>query len=114
MFANTFQYFSDIPDAIQSGLWNYLAYGLQPGSFLESVLTNNYVMAMVRADGTWTRRGLHDLAKWILHEAPIDSWGSAEKYNAWRELTDEQRRDIMIEKKLRPHEFEILSGVEVP
>jgi len=32
----------------------------------------------------------------------------------WMKLTDEQRRDIMIDLGLRPGEFEILAGHAVP
>lgn len=112
-FQNTFNYFSSIPDNIQVSLWNYMAYGFTPGSFLEAVLLNDFYTAIARSDGTWTIRGLKDLAKWIDYHIPYELRGTQESMKKWADKTNEERRDIMIELELRPNEFDILRGAAV-
>lgn len=112
-FAETFTYFSSIPDTIQEGLWNYMSYGIQPGGFVTAVLMNDFFSAMARADHTWNGRSFKDLAKWIDNNMPRYMRGDEKSMIAWQEKTDEERRDIMIELKLRPHEFDILAGRQV-
>jgi hypothetical protein len=112
-FTATFAYFDSVPDAIREGLWNYMAYGLPPGSFLEAVLKNNFQTAILRADSSWSGRSFKDLAKWIDGNMPSYMRGDEKSMTAWIKKTDEERRDIMIELKLRPNEFDILRGVAV-
>jgi hypothetical protein len=109
-FKETFGYFSDIPDLIQESLWNYIAYGLPPGSFMEAVLKNDFIAAMSRADSNWSGRSLKDLARWIDKYMPYYLRCSEESMKNWARRTDEERRDIMIEIGLRPGEFDILAG----
>jgi len=112
-FGETFQYAPDVPLDIQESLWNYLAYGVSPGGFLTAVLCNDFMNAVCRADFSWTGKSLQQLAKWILNYAPMDSWGSAGAMINWMKKDDIERRDIMIELRLRPSEFDILRGVAV-
>lgn len=109
-FAETFTYFHTIPDAIQEGLWNYMAYGLQPGGFMTAVLENDFFSAMMRADHSWSGTSFKHLAKWIDQYMPYYMRGSEEAMAEWMARTDEDRRDIMISLNLRPHEFDILAG----
>jgi hypothetical protein len=113
-FESTFSYFGGVPEHIRESLWNYLAYGYPPGSFMTAVLENNFLRAHSHADGTWTQKGFRDLAKWIFEYMPSGSYGSKENVEAWKEKTDEERFQIMTDKKLRPNEFDILSGRAVP
>ena len=106
--------YETIPDLIQESLWNYLAYGLLPGSFMEAVLKNDFTSAMARADHTWNGRSFKDLARWVEKYVPYYARGNDDDIRDWIKLTDEQRRDIMIELGLRPGEFEILAGQAVP
>jgi len=109
-FKETFTYFDTIPDGIQEGLWNYMAYGLSPGGFMTAVLKNNFQRAMASADHSWSGTSFKQLAKWVDEYMPPYMRGDEASMIAWQEKTDEERRDIMIELNLRPGEFDILRG----
>jgi hypothetical protein len=112
-FQDTFVYFESIPDLIKETLWNYIAHGLPPGGFVTSVLKNDFCRAMSSADHTWNGKSFKQLAKWIDCYMPSYMRGSEAAMIAWMEKSDEERRDIMIELKLRPNEFDILRGTAV-
>ena len=109
-FDSTFEHFSNVPYELRDGLWNYFAYGFEPGSFGMAVLCNDFINAACRAHPSLPANTFRDMAKWLLHHAPVDSWGNEEKVIAWCRKTDQERMDIMIEYRLRPHEFDILAG----
>lgn len=109
-FNETFTYYAGVPDLIREGLWNYLAYGIPPGGFLTAALRNDFARAMCSADAHWNGKSFKDLGKWILQYMPAYSCGSEETMKEWMKKSDEERRDIMIEYRLRPHEFDILAG----
>lgn len=112
-FNDTFAYYDSVPDAIREGLWNYFAYGISPGGFCMHVLNNNFFGAIGSADHSWNGNSFKHLVKWIEQYAPPRSYGNVENIRVWQRLTDDERRDIMIELKLRPGEFDILRGVAV-
>jgi len=112
-FNDTFEYYSSVPDTIREALWNYFAYGIPAGGFCMHVLNNNFRGAMASADHTWDGQSFKHLSKWIDQYAPNQAYGNREKIEAWQHLTDEERRDIMIELRLRPSEFDILRGLAV-
>lgn len=109
-FIETFTYFGNIPDAIREGLWNYMAYGIEPGGFMLAVLKNDFFSAMARADHSWNGQSFKQLAKWIDTNMPRYMRGDEEAIQEWKKKSDEERRDIMIELHLRPNEFDILAG----
>lgn len=109
-FNDTFAHYSDIPEGIRIGLWNYLAYGLEPGGFAQGVLENNFLKAATRADHAWNGNSFKNLAKWLINTMPPNSYGNKEIIESWMEKTDEERRDIMIEFRLRPSVIDILMG----
>lgn len=76
---------------------NYLVHGFEPGSFLTSVLANDFFNAMCRSHPSNTVPALKDLSKWILNVAPRESIGSYEKVKSWLQLSDAQRRKILEE-----------------
>ena len=80
-----------------------------------NIFSGQYLLAgaMGSADHTWDGRSFKDLAKWIDQYAPRQAYGNRENIEAWQRLTDEERRDIMIELRLRPSEFDILRGLAV-
>lgn len=111
LFKESFAY-HQIPEAIQEGLWNYMAHGLEPGSFLISVLKNDFYMAAMRADSSWTGKSFKDLGRWIVTHVPADMRGSdANVFNWMSNTTETQRTERMLELNLRPNEFDILRGV---
>lgn len=110
MFSDTFEYYGRVPIEIREALWNYFAFGFEPGSFIRAVLENDFSRAVTTAHSLLPVESLRQLAKWLGHYAPYKSFGNRERVNAWVELTNEQRRDIMIEHGLRPGVFDVLSG----
>ncbi len=110
LFKASFAHYQ-IPEAIQDGLWNYMAYGLEPGSFLISVLKNDFYTAIMRADSFWSGKALKDLGRWIVTHVPTDMRGSdANVFNWMSNKTDLERAERMIELNLRPNEFDVLRG----
>lgn len=110
-FNASFQYFECVPIDFREALWNYFAYGIDPGSFGMAVLMNDFIEAMCSAHPALNDHTFRDLAKWLLHCAPNNSYGSIDAINLWKLKTDDERRDIMIEYNLRPSEFDILKGI---
>ena len=95
-------------------LWNYLAFGFSPGNFMMSMLCDDFKSAIASAHPSLPIVSLKHFMIWTDHFAPPQSYGSVHKVADWRAMSDETRRDIMIEYKLRPTVFEILSGTEAP
>jgi len=71
-----------IPDYMKDGIENYLERRIKPGSFLLSILSNNFAEAVVNAD----RDNLDNLPAygyWLWNEVPSQAWGSPEKVEKW-------------------------------
>jgi len=113
VFKNSFESYVGVPIDFQEALWMYMAYGIEPGGFGMAVLCNDFLSGMVRAHSSWSTQGLRNLAKWIFNEAPFKSYGSNDIVRKWIALDDHTRRDIMIDKGLRPSVIDILRGVAV-
>lgn len=112
MFIDSFEHYHNTPVDFTETLWNYFSFGLEPGGFGMAVLTNDFYSATTKAHPMLTADSFRDLSKWILNNAPILSYGSKENVNNWISLTDEQRRDIMIDCRLRPGVFDVLKGTQ--
>ena len=110
MFSNTFEYYGKVPIEIREALWNYFTFGFEPGGFTRAVLENEFIIAVTTTHSLLPVESLRQLAKWLGQYAPYKSFGNKENVKVWLELTNEQRRDIMIEKGLRPGVFDVLSG----
>lgn len=109
-FSKTFAEFHDIPIDLRTALWNYFAYAMHPGSFVYFVLVNNFYGVAQSAHPALSVACFRDLAEWLLCHAPTGSYGSIDMYNNWQAKTNEERCDTMIAYRLRPNEFDILSG----
>ena len=83
--------YSLIPEHMRRGVEDYVENGLKPGDFLVSVLENNFVDSIARADSINKYR-LYDWAKFLYEEMPIGSWGSKEKVEAWMKKKREEAR----------------------
>ena len=65
------------------GLWQrYFDYGVPPGDFGEAILTNNLIGAVGSADDV-NSEIIHEHIMWLWNNAPGNSWGSEERFNAW-------------------------------
>jgi hypothetical protein len=113
-FDRTFaDYYPEVPTDFREALWMYMVYGIEPGSFGMAVLKNNFCDAVCGAHRMLTADTFRDLAGWLVNYAPCQSWGDKERIEFWTNLTDVERRDIMIECRLRPSVIDILKGVAV-
>lgn len=78
-------------------LERYYLHGLDPGSYMLAVLTNDLFGAMGAAD-EWSREEMHRLCTYIYSYMPSTSWGSKEKVRAHcmfrREQDDEKREKL--------------------
>ena len=72
----------EIPAGTREGLANYLEHGTPPGTFLYAVLTNNLIMAALKADSV-NKHLLYEYVLWLFDNAPGDSWGSVDKVEKW-------------------------------
>jgi hypothetical protein len=73
---------SEVPEHLRPGLVRYFSDGIMPGSFLQSVLTNNLTQAVLRAD-LEAELGLGHLIRFLNEHAPSNAWGSREAVLAW-------------------------------
>ena len=72
----------EVPEHTRDALENYIIRGYHPGGFLQAVLVNNFVNTVCRADHL-NQLHLVDIAKWLVHEAPGECWGSDQAVNNW-------------------------------
>jgi hypothetical protein len=71
-----------IPEHTQGALHRYVEQGLEPGGFLTSVLTNDLMGAISRADSD-NIRVLKDICTFIYNNVPSNAWGNSDKVHAW-------------------------------
>lgn len=81
---------SDIPEHMHDGIALYLSDGIEPGSFLLSVLMNDLSGACSRADDI-NRDRLFDYVSFLWNEAPSAAWGSRDKVIEWTKEKVAQR-----------------------
>jgi len=65
------------------GLQLYIERGIQPGSFLQAVLANDFTKAATRADSANCEL-LREWALFLLNELPPECWGSWETVLNWK------------------------------
>lgn len=66
----------------QRSLERYRDDGVMPGSFLQAVLRNDFIDAVVRADSD-NRANLLSIALWVNTHLPATAWGDAARVEAW-------------------------------
>ena len=76
--------YSRIPEHCREGVKRYIENGIPFGGFLQAVFSNNLMRTFEEADGINIER-IKDYASFLYNEAPIQSWGSKEKMEAWIE-----------------------------
>jgi hypothetical protein len=75
-------FFSKVPDHTQGALTRYFLYAIEPGSFLQAVLSNDLYSSVARADN-FNQPALADIVKWLIDNAPDGSWGHSDYYKEW-------------------------------
>ena len=73
--------FHKIPSYMLGGIGRYLVWGIRPGGFLEAVFTNDFKLAVTRADAENSTR-LREYA-FLLFQLPGNVAGSFEVYERW-------------------------------
>lgn len=81
---------SGVPEHTQRSIEYYLLHGLEPGSFLTSVICNDLFAAMGRADPI-NRKNIEYITYWFTSDAPYGSYGSKEKMQDWMKDTHGHR-----------------------
>lgn len=93
---------------LDESLENYLMHGFEPGGFLTSVLANDLVMAVGRADHL-NRDNLPHIVNEVLYKMPSIAWGSYAAVKDWCKDKDNRRSHYvkhMEEKRM----LDILAG----
>jgi len=73
-----------IPERIKEGLHRYKKYGVLPGSFLRSVISNDLLDAVYRADPE-NYAALREIVRYAYNVLTLESFGSKERMLAWSE-----------------------------
>lgn len=71
-----------IPERMMDGLVRFIQQGIEPGSFLLAVLSNDLVGACGQADEE-NLMNLPAYVAYLYNEVPSRCWGSPEKVQAW-------------------------------
>ena len=73
------------PDHVRDSLQLYIEQGYGPGGFLYSVLSNDLMAAVSRADNT-SLAVLPAMVSWLYNEVPTACYGSPQRVRSWRGL----------------------------
>lgn len=79
-----------IPHHCQDGLKDFFVHGYKTGSFLEAILTGDYEWAAVKADPI-NKHAIANYARFLMSYAPLDRFGTPEKYNNWISKKHQER-----------------------
>lgn len=83
-----------VPEHTCEALENFFFHGYQPGSFVYSVLINDLIGACTSCDHV-NREAIVDIVKWLLHRAPVGSWGSRDIVGKWLKDEDGCRTEFV-------------------
>ena len=72
-----------IPQRMHEGICGYVLQGIQNGSFLTAVFSNDLADAAGRADAE-NQSLLYEYAVFLINYVPIGAWGSLEKVREWK------------------------------
>jgi hypothetical protein len=81
-----------VPREYFDGLYNYLVYGFEPGSFWTAVLANDFMAAIQHSHPSNTIPALKHTVGWIRDSFPPVSYGDYDKIGKWLELSPHHRR----------------------
>lgn len=88
----------DVPDGYAEVIYNYLVYGLQPGSFFNAVLANDMFEAMIRSHPSNQVQLLAHTMSWLNSMGLRGvAWGNYDAINNWLKM-DEATRRAYLEK----------------
>ena len=93
-----------LTETSKESLYNYFVHGLEPGSFMTCVLSNDLCGAASRADFE-NRKRLHVYAAWLINHAPYQSYGSPEIVKGWlnkNEYYQQFQKELVAERLAQP------------
>ena len=73
-----------IPSPTAAEFLRYIHHHIPTGGFLEAVISNNLKESFARADET-NQMSMARIVSYLYNYAPMECWGSPEKYKAWIE-----------------------------
>ncbi len=79
---NDWQTTYSIPKPAHEALVRYFVHGMEPGSFLTAMLEGDLFTAAFKADHA-NSPSMANIAKWIVHHAPHNSYGNADIVKKW-------------------------------
>jgi hypothetical protein len=79
---HTIDYATVPVDYMAGAMQRYVEQGIEPGSFLRALLSNDLRGAIARADGMNVARIPHWVV-WMENNLPGGAWGSSERYESW-------------------------------
>lgn len=79
-----------LPPHMVDGIKLYVEHGIEPGSFMYAVLTNDLRGAIGRADHI-NQNHIADIVSWLTSEVPSACWGSPERVRNWIKLHEDRR-----------------------
>jgi hypothetical protein len=85
----------NVPEDFAMPMYNYLVYGLAPGSFFSAVLENDFRKAIRHSHTGNTITALKALTGWIQECMPNQAYGSSYNVAEWLKLDGAQRRKIL-------------------
>lgn len=72
----------EVPEHCRAGLLRYLMLGIPPGSFLQSLISNDLTGAVARADAV-NAQSIKSYIDFLHHEVSMECWGSVKRYEDW-------------------------------
>lgn len=74
--------YSQLPEHMQAPMQRYIEKRIPPGSFLTSILCNDLMGALARADDV-NMHALPAYGRFLYNNAPCGCFGSRENFEAW-------------------------------
>lgn len=91
----------DVPREYANVMFDYFVNGFAPGSFFTAVMANDFVNAMASSHPANSIPGLKSLVGWMRSTMTHGkAWGNKEIVDHWLELTESQRRAVLVEHGL--------------
>jgi hypothetical protein len=85
----------NVPEDFAMPIYNYLVYGLSPGSFFTAVLENDFMTAIQRSHTGNTITALKALTGWIQDCMPCHAYGSSYSVKEWLKRDSAERRKML-------------------
>ncbi len=82
-----------VPAHCIDSLVQYVLIGRPMGGFLTAVVCNDLRGACERAD-LINRYAMFEIVSWLYNHAPIDCWGSEEKFKRWTKRHGMENREV--------------------